>query len=284
MSNITLAWPNYIDRLTVSSADPYSSTLPLSNVLTPIYSQVARVNGTSTQIKLVATRHLSMGAFAIVNHNLSAGAKVRVRVFYESNFTTQLHDSGWMAAWRANYESTQLEWEDDTFWLGTPDAELIRNFNSLSTYFADQSYAGLSLIIDIEDSGNTAGYLEFGRLFVGQWWQPRLNPQYGNMPISYEDQSERAEAGDGTDYFYKRKKRRTVSIGFENLNEVEAISELFGLQLTQGIDGEILYTQDKSVEQFYFQRTFIGRLQQLDPLSQANYGLYSTQLNIREVI
>ena len=284
MSNITLAWPNYADQCTISSPQTFVETLPLNHLKTAVYQQLARAVGTSLTLEAATPEYLPFSVFSIANHNLTASATVRVRVYYDEQKTQLLHDSGELPAWPALHQSTDLEWELDAFWLGTARDEDRKLYTPLFTYYSDRMYTGKSVTIDINDPNNGEGFIELGRLLLCRWWEPVLNPQYGDVQMSYEEQTERATANDGTDFFYQRRKRRLANIGFSNISEQDAIHAMFGLQRTQGISGEVIFTYDRSPNTYYVQRTFVGRLQQLDPLNQQNFGLYQAQINLREVI
>lgn len=284
MSNITLAWPNNVDRFAISSPQEFISTLPLSNLHTPVYQQVARVSGGEVSIDVSSAEYIPMSVVGIANHNLSAAAAVRIRVYYDEPKTILLYDSGNLPAWPALHQSTDLEWEEDALWLGTARDQDLTLYTPLFVHFMENSFTGRVVSLDISDPDNSSGFIELGRLLVCRWWEPELNPQYGDVQLNYEEQTERSTANDGTDFFYKKRKRRLANINFTNINEEDAYSRLFGMLRTQGIDGEIIFSYDRAPNTYYVQRTFVGRLQQLDALSQQDFGLHQSQVNLREVI
>lgn len=284
MSNITLAWPNNADKCALSSPQAFVSTLPLSNLRTPIYQQVARTIGTELTIDATASEYIPMSMIGIASHNLSAAATIRIRVYYDDLKTVLLYDSGELPAWPALHQSTDLEWEENAFWLGTARDEDLALYTPLFAHFMENSFTGRVVSLEISDPDNSNGFIELGRLLICRWWEPELNPQYGDVQLNYEEQTERSTANDGTDFFYKKKKRRLAAVNFTNISEEAAYARLFGMLRTQGVDGEIVFSYDREPNAYYVQRTFVGRLQQLDPLNQQSFGLYQSQINLREVI
>lgn len=100
------------------------------------------------------------------------------------------------------------------------------------------------LTLEIDDTGNAAGYIELGRLFAGQMLQPSLlNPEYGQWKRGRRDRSSHAETPSGVDFSTSRRRTKWTSLTFPLLTPDEA-GEVAELQDFCGTTEEVLYLPD----------------------------------------
>lgn len=286
MSNIILAWPNHTGDGTLSSPDAWESTLPLVNLQSRIFSDVAQTAVLTPSITATFTDFKSIGTVALAAHNLSETATIRIRFYSDAAKTTLLLDSGFVAVWPRVFDSLQLPWEANNFWLGTPSYADTKIFTQLFTYHADRNYFIKCVQIDITDSSNPDSYIEAGRLFLAATFEPQYNPPYGKLDMQYAVNTEIVEALDdeSTEYAHIRRPKRIVNIGFDYLTKNEGIMRILDMQRSQGIDKEILYAESREYDQFSNATTFLGRLVSLDKLSIPDVSLYSATINIKEIL
>lgn len=286
MSNIVLAWPNHSDDATLTSSATWVSTLPLTELQTRIFSDVAQTANLSPTITVTWSDYRSIGTVALAAHNLSATATVRIRIYSDASKTTLLEDSGTNPAWPRVFDSLSLPWESSNFWSGQPLQSDIAKFTPLYVWHSTRNYFAKCVQIDIVDSSNPASYVEIGRLFCATRFQPRINPNYGKLDIQYVASTDVTESQDEntTEYFRVRKPKRMVYIGLDWLDKTEAIMKILDAQRTQGIDKEILYAETAKYDAYSMATTFIGRLTSLDKLSLPNINLYSGSINIKEIL
>lgn len=284
---VTLCYPNYTNVSTLSGG-AWQNNLPLSHLKTPIFSQVARsvdALETSTIINLTTSIARSTDIVALANHNISVSGEIRLRVYSDNNFEFLLWDSGWQAVWPSLFASNTLEWEFDNFWLGTPSEEDRDSLTALLPIFLDNTEVVQSLTIEISDEGNPDGYIQVGRLFMGGAWQPIYNAEYGiayghNISTSFETAFDMNQ----TEYAEVKTPKRTVSLTLNDLTEEEGFQKLMRMQKTQGLHGEILYTEDIERGQGSYVKTFIGRNQDVNPLINPYFNSFSNTINLVEIL
>jgi hypothetical protein len=115
-----IGYPNRIDAAALSSGS-WAATLPLANLQNRVLGKVARstdatVTSTKFDIDLSAPKNIRV--LALVNHNLSLLATVRIRGATDAAFASTVYDSGYVAVWPVVYFSTSIDWEDDNWWSG----------------------------------------------------------------------------------------------------------------------------------------------------------------------
>lgn len=285
-SNVLLAWPNNIDSAISVTGGLYTSSLPLSNVRNRVLSKRARTVDTAESSSTFDIRlkgEKVINAFAIASHNITTGGSIRLRFYSNETQTELLHDSGIIDVWPALFSTDQLEWEFSNFWDGTVSEDDAKDITPLFTYILTAVLIPVSIKVEIFDTGNPDNYVEFGRVFIGESFQPFVNMQLGaNIGFSINTEIELAQ--DNTEYYDRKRPRRVASFTLPTLKEDEAFSKLFSMQRTQGIDKEILFVYRNTQDSVMFSRTFLGRLQQTDPINQPYLDRYSTQINLIEII
>ena len=286
MANYLLAWGNRADAATLSGGS-WSVTLPLNNLKNRQVQRVARSTNddlTSTQFVVDNGSIKAVQALALVVHNLSAPAKYRITGNDSAVFTTPLYDSGWLDVWPAGIIPVeQLEWEDDNFWLGTMTAEQRAGYNVPLVHMLTTAQSLRYWQFEFDDTTNPAGYVQFGRLFMAPAFQPVYNASYG-ASMGYEDPTEVATALSGAEYFDIRGRYRVHSFSLEFLNSNEAHNQVLELQRLQGTSGEVLIVPNVTDSTTFVQRSFVGRMQKLSPVSQPYFSAWSTSFEIKELI
>lgn len=284
-TKITLCWPNLIERATLSGGG-YVETLPLSLAQDPILAVRCKsldLDPLNTWFDITFDKPRPVHCLAIAAHTFSATAKYRVRIYSDTAQDFLLWDSDWHTVWPQLYATSELEWEYDNFWLGTIEDEDRSLYTPLLTVFSDDVELAQSVRVEIEDAGNPEGAVRFGRVFVSDAWQPVFNASYG-IRHGFDDATEHAEAGDRTEYAAPKRQRRTAAVSLEHLSEEEAYQRLFSMQRTEGTHGEVLYAVNLFAAPEAFARTFLSRLQQLDPLNHPYTLNHTATLNLLEIL
>lgn len=268
--NIVLCYPNYVEVSTLSGGS-YTSQLPRDNAKRGVISRKARTTTTGvddTKVTITLQRGRNIGVIAIAGHNFSTSAEWRITLYGEDG-VTEIHNSGKMFVWPALYSSDQLEWEDDSFWLGSVSEEERQFLTPLALYFVPDVGLINTKVVSIElfDESNSDGYLQFGKVFVSQTWQPSRNASLG-ISFSNEINTEVEMSLDNTEYFDRKRAKRSVGFTLDRLTEEEAFSRIFSMQMQQGIDKEVLFAYNKENNQFSYYRRFLGRLQSVDAISE----------------
>lgn len=283
LDKVTLCWPNYIDLATLSGGS-YEASRPLANAQVRELQELARTtDATTTNTKLTITldKRRTLGAIGIAAHNLSSEASIRFTI--KDDNPAIVHQSEWLNAWPSVLGLDQLEWEDDNFWLGQLNDEQRAEYTALVTYVFDLVVASYTVEIEIDDTANADGYVEFGRLFIGPNWQPENNMSYGagwgTDDSSTVDESEGSEA----EFFDEGPRRRTFNFALDVLDVEEAYSQIYRMQNVQGTTREVIVIHELQDTPQKHQRTMLARLQSLDPLTTDYHTNWRNSIRAREI-
>jgi hypothetical protein len=285
---VTIAFPNRADEVSLFSLASWETNLPLTNIQNRVLAIKARsqdLNNIGFDGTFPQSRPVS--AVALAAHNLSTDAQWRVRLYSDRTDvgTTDnlLYDSGFVAVWPAVYTQAELEWEDPNFWTGQPSDEERAQFTALATMFIDPYQVCEAFTIDIEDDNNEDGYVEIGRLFIGKAFQPAIGAAYG-AETSFQVNTQIEEAQDGTDYFDEERPKRTAVFRLENMFVDEAYGPVNNMSRQLGISGELLFAYQLTQDPQFFARTFLGRLEQINPIVYPYYARFNTSIQIKEIL
>ena len=123
-----------------------------------------------------------IGAVALVKHNLTPAATVRVRISPVANFATTVFDQTWNA-WRNMYSATELakgkigEFFDTD---GIPLQGTIDNILQNPVFFLTfTELTGTYVRFDFTDASNPDGFIEVGAVYVGAMKTLDPNVSYG---------------------------------------------------------------------------------------------------------
>ena len=284
-TKVTLCWPNRIDEAALTGGS-FETGLPLSLVqdrVMAVQAQTTDTQPSSTWFDITLSRARPVQTVALAAHNLTASAQYRVRIYADVDQVQLLWDSGRVDVWPAVYSTDQLEWEYDNFWSGNLDDEERGQYTPLMTVFADEIQMAHALRVELYDTSNPDGAIRLGRVFLGDAWQPAYNASYG-ITHGFDDATDVVEAGDRTEYFDRKRLRRTASLALEHLSEAEAYQRIYALQRTEGTSGELLYAYRLDNTPENFSRVFLARQQQLDVLAHPYFATHTGALNLLEVL
>lgn len=259
MATILLGYNNYIDGAVLSGGS-WSVPLPLANLQNRVLSKKARSNdaaANSTIINMDLGSAKPVRAFGAIAGNLSAsGASFRLRGGNDVSFSTHLYDSGTLSA-------------------NPHTPHLIMGLDSIVT----ARYWRLELI----DTGNASGHVQLGRLFIGPALAPVDNYNKG-AEIGYQTRSRVVESVGGAEYFDKKPLRRSFRFGLDWLSDAEAFHQALELQRLSDITEEVLLITNRADIPYGQKRHFLGRLSQLNPLTNPYLTIYQTAFEVLEIV
>src|SRR5574340_804533 len=255
------------------SGGSWEASLPLANLKDKLKSKLARstdatIGSTTFNLDLGTARTSRL--VAILNHNGTINGTVRVRFYSDAGYTTLVHDSG--------TESL----------IGDPDIlpEVLLNWRPDWWKVLSSSVAARYVKVDITDTSNPDGYFELGRFCVmGSWTPGTVNISWGQSLTYDHSNTGVSKALSGTPFFDRKTPVRVSTFKFEALQPGEAHSAWLEMQRQLGKDGEIFFVKDSSETNFYRkQQSFLGNIEQQDPLENAYIDAFSTGATIREII
>lgn len=264
MANTLLAFDNQADTAVLSGGS-WVPSLPLTNLQNEVQGRVARstdASESSTWFDVDMQRLRMVRAIAIPAHNLSLQSAFRIRGGSDPDFTTNAFDSGETDVWPTIYPFGTVPFGADNWWGGKPTERDRRGLNPTLVYLLPQSTNVRLIRVEFFDEGNADGYVQAGRLFIADGWQPSINVTVGNLGHSWEDPSLITPAISGTEYKDRRAKRRVARFAFEFLTEAEAM-QAFDIMRVCGTTEEVLYIHDPDDTTHSLRRRWLGRLRQL---------------------
>jgi hypothetical protein len=284
MSNTIIGYQNRIDAATFAAYGSWSTSLPLTNIKTRQLSKKARSTNavnSSTKLRFALDIDRIVSTLGIIAHNLSVDSTWRYRVYSDSGYATLVYDSGTLNVWPSSPYGT-YEWEDEHFWDLLPTQEEISYYTKNIIYVVPQIVAAKYYQIEFFDSTNTDGYVELGRIFVGQTYQPVLNMNLG-ASIGYESPTIIDTAISGAEFFDRRESFRIAQFTLDHLTYAESILNNDIMKIS-GTDLEVLYIWDSADALNLQRRSFLGRLKALSPISQPYNTRYQTTYEIKELL
>lgn len=286
MSNILIAFPNRADAAILSGGS-WSVGLPLGNLQDRLLKKYARAQNTlttSTKFEADLGNDRAIRVIALVNHNLSLTARYRITAGDSAGFITPVYESGWLDVWPSLWVPEELEWEAENFWDGKFTDEDRDGYPATLIHMPDGTLARYWRV-EIDDSApaNPDGYVQIGRLFMAEQWQPVRNFSHG-ASLSFESRTRVTESEGGVEYFGAKRAPRLFSFDLRGLSDTEAYTRALELYRRADVHGEVLIIPDPTDELNRMRRAFLCRLKTINPIEQRAYDLHSTSFVVKELL
>jgi hypothetical protein len=285
MANAMVAFGNRADSGVLSGGSWYAR-LPLSNLQTRTLGQVAR----SADLQLASTKFLYdaqqqavVRVIGLVGHSLSLTAQYRVRGYLDSGLTLGMVDTGWTDVWPRVYPFGSVSWGASNWWSLRYAPEEVVGITPALPIILEGPVRARFWLIEIDDRSNEDGFIQVGRLFIADAWQPARNMKVG-AALGWEDPTTVQEAISGQESFYVRPPYRVATFTTEGLGESDALARAFEIQRRMGVKSEVLFIWNPDDAEHALRRQFLGRLRKLSPIEYPFLGLYSAAWEIKELI
>lgn len=270
MANAFIGFANLADE-TVFGGGSYQPTLPASNLANRQLALVARTTDlayASTVIDFELPDIEQVRAFALANHNMTQDALYRLTLAETSALTSPAYQSDVELVWPGAYRTEDLDFESPNWWSGQYLArELASTTPLLPIILPAPAWVRFGRL-EIFDQGNPAGFVQYGRPFVGSGWTPRIN-MLGGASIGVTTDTVADKSASGALFFDRKLSKRRVRFTIDHMDSDEAMTEAFELNRQMGIDGEVLFCWDPTDAKFALQRTFLGHLPDLQDVEFA---------------
>lgn len=224
----------------------WDADYPLDNLKNRRLFKKARSASTSATITISLPSAASIGIVALCSHNLTAAATVRV-------------------------QGTTFDSGTNTIYPGEDYAVIV-----------DPAEASASWTITVADSGNGAGYVEFGRLFIGPTFSPATCVDWG-FSEGVESRSNVVEALAGPEYFDIRGTRRIWSGKFSWLDDSEA-AQFRTIMRQSDISQEIYWVPRPDLTTGQGDVWFLGRFRQLSAVEYPYLHTHAVGVEIQEIM
>jgi hypothetical protein len=270
MANLLLAAPNWADvsvlHTPALSGGSWSAALPLANLQDRRVARVARASdalAASTQFNLDMGTARATRVVALVGHNFTSAATVEVDGGTSAG-ASDVYNGSAVAAYPAGETTETLEGLTPAYLLVLPSVLTFRH-----------------LTVKIADTSNPAGYVQVGRLFVANAYQPTINAQYG-LQQGFDDDSTSVNADGGATIHSERRKRRWATFTLPEIPAAEALASLFPLLHRQGTTRQWYFVFDPTDTTHLFRRSFLCRFRELGALEMATLERYGKPVALVE--
>ena len=285
MANAIIAYGNQIDSATFSGGS-WLTTLPLTNIRDRRLGKVARSSSaaevhTTFDIDLTGTRLLRV--IALVAHNFSTAATYRIRTSATADFAAAVSDSGWVDVWPVVYPFGTLPWGSPNFWTGKYSEDEIAGYTASLVYILSSTISARYIRVEISDTSNAAGYVQIGRVFAGDGWQPVRNIVYG-ASLAWESRTTVQESLSGAEYFDERRSFRVARFELPVMSQAEAMANAFEIQRSAGVNKEVLFVWDPDDTVHALRRQFLGRLRTLSAIENPGPDRWRSPFEIKELL
>lgn len=285
MGNLILGYGNNADSATLSGGS-YQASLPLTNLQDRMIGLVARtadLSLSSTQFDIDVGERPTTRVLAVANHNMGLAALYRVKGCSEPTFADPEYDSGWAEVWPAVYHTLDLPWEAPNWWSGKYTEEEREGYVWTLIHDIGSTKRLRYWRFEFDDQGNDAGYLQYGRLFVGQGWEPTYGVS-AEAELGWEPNTDFQRTRSGAKVFDRRTPARVFTFNTEGLDEDEAMQFAFELQRVAGIDKEVVLIFDDEDTIHALRRRYLGTLQRLSPIRFPALTAGVTGWSVEEVL
>jgi hypothetical protein len=231
MPNMRIIHTNVIDSVTnLTSAPACVSTAPITNIQLPQRGKVARIVG-ATSWTISGQTYGNVSSLCLVGHNLTGGATVRLRLYSDLAMTVQVYDSTALAVgtpqvWGnpASSPNGGLAWGVSP-WMSTG---LLPGTPEYWSLWYTLVTTAVAFKIDIADAGNADGFLQIGRIYMGVYWSPVINDDYGRA-MAWKEASKLSRTDGGSLRTEGYLPYRIFSCSFKSLAETDrsALLDIF---------------------------------------------------------
>jgi hypothetical protein len=281
-----IGFPNRLDA-GVLSGGSWMPTLPLNMLQTRVLGEVARSTNlalASTQFSLDLGRSRRVQLLSWRFHNLSICGKFRARAFQDAAHMTPIYDSGWQPVWKVIYGLNSLEWNHESWWGRKYTSEQRQRYVPELIHIMPAAKYTRYWLIEFDDSANPAGYIQIGRMFIGDAWQPTTNMSYEGTSLGWETGTEVQKALSGAKFFNRQFPVRVQKLALNMLDEDEVFSNAFEIQGQGGIDQEVLWIHDPDDTIHAIKRQFLAHMRTLSAIEYPIHSRNNVGFELEELI
>lgn len=277
MSNIRVIYNNAADRATLSASST-AGALVAANLLTDLKSVVWRGTGTTESITATWTTAELVQGVILPFTNLSSASTIRIRFYTNAADSTPIYDSGTIPAVPGPLLGL---WGWGTLLLGANAYSY--GGSSYARAWADTPYAVKKVVIDLVDSSNPSGYVEAGRLVIGNIWESSKNPDYG-ISVTPVDTSKHSRSGAGDLMTDLGTRHNRMALPMSNLSPDDRTS-LWNILRVNGQSRPIFVSvfpgdEDSDLEQMH---QLYGKLVTSPAMSMPHFRIAAATLEIEEI-
>lgn len=274
MQNMLLACPVLSDNSALTGSAS-SGSLGIENLKDSDLKAVYRINNNSGFIVSDLGVQQKINFIAIVGHNGSSRSYARIRAansmldltsnptFDSGDIPFRSHQTGYDGLWAASVT--------DEEYGAMPK-------NLFAQYFHDVNCRYWR--IDIDDPNAT--YLDFGRLYISNAWQPETNMDYG-IAHGLIDPSRKARTKAGNPVSVELEPYRFVEFKLGFGSEAEMFDHAFDFERLRGRTKDVLFIHDPDATAYLQKRSVYGTMEALQPIINTSFSIFEKTFRIEEI-
>lgn len=266
------------DCASISAFTEASASLAVENLLTEYKSEVWRANGKASEsVTLTWDTVQTFNMAAFIWNNFSSAATMQFEVFTETTDIVPAANFTLIPCCSYNPLGT---WS----WGMTPLGVNAFSYggNKYARIFFE-TVQGRKARVTVRDPLNTSSYVEAGRLVLGTYWSPELNPSWGaGVDWDFGTKHRRTDAGDLRTEL--RPQHRTLKLQFDWIKTEEDRLRFWEILSGNGMARPVyinLFPEDEYPAKEQSHQVY-GKLSNNSGMSHPQYGVFSMPLVIEE--
>jgi hypothetical protein len=289
VSDFILLYDNAADEGTLSGG---SWSIPLTQMQDPRPTTKARSSNlapTSTTFNIQLTSPQTFRAIVFGPTNFSSGATYQIRAYSDSGYTSLINDTSAVTIGSTPTATLDMHWTDAYWWSG---AQPIEDPGGAAggvwiIHVFDADVTGQYWKFDVDNSSNSDGYIEIGRLFMGTAWIPSNGIDEG-ASAGFEHLTTIQQSAGGTRYYNRRRAARTYSFACSVLPADEVNEDVYTIAAIAGLDKQVFVIPDPDVStEQLSRRCILGNLSEMPSWSFSvgmENGMAGTSFKIIEAV
>lgn len=278
-ANLRIASKNHVDDSRCVLSCSASPILPLANLQSTVRGRILRVAaGSGIQIKgTYGGEAVRASMAAIVRHNLEADATWRFQGYSDAAWTTQVVDSGTVAAIDVTALG-DLDFGVDALGSGPWDSLVGQKLSRV--YIA--STVLLSWKITINDPTNSSGVIDVCRAWVAKYFEFDMNPVHGSK-VAWKEDSQMWNTDGGTPRVDAGTPYRQLALNLEWMPETDR-RDFMDILRRNGMRSDLfvdLMPDGNAHELVAFCADML--IQQMPDLTFAEFERFSSSIVLREI-
>lgn len=269
MGILTIYHTNAIETATLSGGS-WDATLSLEKLRDPrpkLKAQSADAQLTSTQFRMALITPKTLLGIQLISTNFSQAAQYRISWYSDSDFTTLVDTTGWVAVgdsidWTDTGEWP--DWESEEFWLGS---EAFIDPDNLGRDVRIRFAAAITaqyIKVEIDDTSNSAGFVRIGHAYVGTAFVPSMNFAPDSNKIARVSNTSMRRTPNGSRWYARRGAGQAITVAWPHLPSEEVLGEIDDIVLIHDIEKPVYVDMDpEDTDATGAKKAFLATIEQL---------------------
>lgn len=275
-NNLRIIYNNIADTANTLTSSSSVANYEITNTRRDTKGSVWRSANTITtaNINLSWNTAQTISAVILPYTNLTATATIRIRLYSDTAYATQIYDSGTVTAVPAVLPN---------YYTSSGNYRYAFGGGSCARKYIPQTSGCRGMRIDIADTANTDTYLEVSRIIVGTYWSPKHNTEFG-LSVGITDSSSRSRTQTGNLITDIGTSNKTMSFNLSYMTKADR-DTLFSIISSIGTKKSLyisLFPEDEDPANEQIHQIY-GRLSDLATIVNPMYSIYASSINIEEV-